>query len=136
MDYDDLDDIVVLDSLGQLSIFYGKKTHEFTYQFIDHVFDFAFKDDSLFAGAVGFHSSVLPFPDLSKITNYVEKSEHEQIQSMLFTPVFFTKNESISPTSTQFLQNGFNLNTPLFDGDGSSLQTQTVQTYEELLQSY
>jgi len=48
MDHDGRDDIITMDILGQLSIFYGVPDRRFLYQFVDHVFDFAFADTSLF----------------------------------------------------------------------------------------
>jgi hypothetical protein len=49
MDKDGFDDIIILDTLGQLSIFYGASGEKFIYQFVDHVFDFAFAEKSIFS---------------------------------------------------------------------------------------
>ena len=40
MDHDAIDDIIVMDSIGNLYIFYGNKTGVFTVQFIENVYDF------------------------------------------------------------------------------------------------
>ncbi len=40
MDHDGIDDIIVMDSIGSLYIFYGKQNGIFVVQFIENVYDF------------------------------------------------------------------------------------------------
>lgn len=41
MDHDAIDDIIIMDSLGGLYIFYGSKTGIFTVHFIENAYDFS-----------------------------------------------------------------------------------------------
>jgi hypothetical protein len=55
MDYDGIDDIIVLDTLGSLFIFYGDNSGIFEVQLIENVYDFIFSDapqSSYFTGAI------------------------------------------------------------------------------------
>ncbi len=90
MDHDGRDDIIVMDALGQLSIFYGAPNQRFTYQFVDHVFDFSFADTSLFSGSVYYAYPGFSFPDSTKTQEPIFKSQQEQLQSLLFTSVTFS----------------------------------------------
>ena len=85
MDHDGHDDIVILDTLGQLSIFYGASQQRFVYQFVDHVFDFAFADTSLFSGAIYYEYPGFRFPDFSQTQDTLLRAQQEQLQSVLFT---------------------------------------------------
>ncbi len=87
MDHDNHDDIVVSDSLGQLSIFYGKSDTTFVYQFVDHIFDFAFAEKSLFSGSIYYEYPGFTFPDATKTQTAVLRSQQEQLNSLLFTSI-------------------------------------------------
>lgn len=55
MDHDGLDDIVIMDHLGTLAIFYGNKSGTFVTQVVDHAYDFVFSKDfqsTYFVGGV------------------------------------------------------------------------------------
>ncbi len=85
MDHDSHDDIIILDSLGQLSIFYGGSNKKFTYQFVDHVFDFNFAEKSLFSGAIHYTYPGFTFPDFTQTNDPILRLQQEQVQSVLFT---------------------------------------------------
>lgn len=97
MDHDNYDDIIVSDSLGQLSIFYGTSRKVFAYQFVDHIFDFAFAEKSLFSGSVYYEYPGFTFPDATKTQAAVLRSQQEQLNSLLFTSI----NVPNIKTSTQ-----------------------------------
>ncbi len=98
MDRDGYDDIVILDILGQLSVFYGSSNQEFFYQFIDHVFDFSFAEKSLFSGAAYYQYPGFNFPDFTRTQDPLLKSQQEQLQSVLFSSVTIPDNSSASAT--------------------------------------
>jgi|GEM_PF-1101198 len=100
MDYDGFDDIIILDTLGQLSIFYGTEDQRFIYQFVDHVFDFAFAEKSLFSGAVYYEYPGFTFPDFTKTPDPLLRSQQEQLQSVLFTSVSILDTSSHQNTTT------------------------------------
>ncbi len=60
MDHDGIDDIIVLDNLGSLYIFYGQSTGVFRMQLIENVYDFILSDEaktSYFTGAIRYTGS-------------------------------------------------------------------------------
>lgn len=108
MDHDGLDDIIVMDALGQLSIFYGAQNQRFTYQFVDHVFDFAFADRSLFSGSVYYAYPGFSFPDFTKTREPIFQSQQAQLHSLLFTSVTFSRQvttpQNPAPLGSQFAE--------------------------------
>lgn len=108
MDHDGYDDIVTLDTLGQLSIYYGRASKSFIYQFVDHVFDFAFAEKSLFSGSVYYEYPGFTFPDYTKTQDPLLRSQQEQLQSVLFSSVSIpdtSSTQGITPSpGTQMAQ--------------------------------
>jgi hypothetical protein len=100
MDNDGYDDIIILDTLGQLSIFYGAAGKKFTYQFVDHVFDFAFAEKSIFSGAVSYQYPGFTFPDYTKTQNPLLRSQQEQLQSVLFASVTIPDASAVVTSSS------------------------------------
>jgi hypothetical protein len=101
MDRDGFDDIITLDTLWQLSIFYGTSGEKFVYQFVDHVFDFAFAEKSLFSWAVYYEYPGFTFPDFSRTQDPLVRSQQEQITSVLFTPVTLPDTSPQTPNNTR-----------------------------------
>jgi len=67
MDYDGIDDIIVLDHYGSLFIFYGRDTGIFTVQLIEKVYDFVLSNEaksSYFTGAIRYNGQGFTDPDL------------------------------------------------------------------------
>ena len=58
MDHDGVDDIIVMDHLGSLYIFYGHSSGVFRVQLIENVYDFVLSDEaksSYFTGAISYN---------------------------------------------------------------------------------
>jgi len=91
MDYDGIDDIIVMDNLGSLFIFYGHSSGIFRVQLIDNVYDFVLSDEaksSYFTGAIRY--SGLGYVDtasLPKSANFEFQSKRDQVNQALFTQI-------------------------------------------------
>jgi len=99
MDGDGFDDIITLDILWQLSIFYGTSGQRFIYQFVDHVFDFAFAEKSLFSGSVYYEYPGFTFPDFTDTQDSLLRAQQEQLQSILFTQISLESTSSSTQTT-------------------------------------
>lgn len=102
MDRDKRDDIVVMDNLGQLSVFYWTSEKKFIYHFVDNAYDFDFAKQSLFTGAIHYKYLGFSFPDFSKTQDPILRSQQEQLQSVLFIPLSLSSplmSDSPSPTA-------------------------------------
>lgn len=104
MDHDKHDDIVILDTIWQLSIFYGSAQQKFRYQFVDHVFDFAFTEKSLFSGAISYEYPGFSFSDTTQSKDLILQLQREQLQSILFTSITLPDvSNQVSKTNTPAL---------------------------------
>ena len=75
MDHDGVDDIIVMDHLGSLYIFYGHSSGIFRVQLIENVYDFVLSDEaksSYFTGAISYNG--LGFVDPDNIENSYRKN--------------------------------------------------------------
>jgi hypothetical protein len=66
MDHDGIDDIILLDHLGSLYIFYGTTSGVFTVQLLEHVYDFVFSaqpQSTYFTGGVRYDGPGFVDPD-------------------------------------------------------------------------
>jgi hypothetical protein len=91
MDHDGIDDIILMDSLGSLYIFYGHSSGIFRVQLIDNVYDFILSDEaknSYFTGAIRYSGSgFVDAPLLPKVSNFEVQSKQDQVNQALFTQI-------------------------------------------------
>lgn len=136
MDHDGYDDIITLDTLGQLSIYYGRANKSFIYQFVDHVFDFAFAEKSLFSGSVYYEYPGFRFPDYTSTQDPFLRSQQEQLQSVLFSSVSIPDTSaSQKPASSLGTQMAQSFAVDQNAGVGSSLANVSAE-YNTLAAQY
>jgi hypothetical protein len=92
MDHDGIDDIILLDHLGSLYIFYGSTSGVFTVQLLEHVYDFVFSSQpqtTYFTGAVRYSGPGFVAPDdiTKKTKDFETVSKQTQINQSLFTQI-------------------------------------------------
>ena len=104
MDHDAIDDIIVMDNLGSLYIFYGQKTGIFTVQLIENVYDFVLSDEaksSYFTGAVSYNGLGFVDPDnLPKASSFELQSKQDQVNQLLFSQIRLAKTGTANATPT------------------------------------
>lgn len=104
MDHDGIDDIIVMDNLGSLYIFYGQKTGIFTVQLIENVYDFVLSDEpkaSYFTGAVSYNGLGFVDPDnIPKASSFELQSKQDQVNQLLFTQIRIAKTNTTPTVST------------------------------------
>lgn len=104
MDHDGVDDIIVLDHLGSLYIFYGHSSGIFRVQLIENVYDFILSDTaktSYFTGAISYNGLGFVDPDaIKKSSNFELQSKQDQVNSILFTQIRLAKNSSDTSDTT------------------------------------
>ena len=95
MDHDGIDDIVIMDDVGGLSILYGNQTGIFTVQFLENVYDFALgshPETGYFTGALRYDGPGFVEPDsLPKSADLETVSKQDIIRQTLFTQVQIPK---------------------------------------------
>lgn len=104
MDHDGIDDIVLLDHLGSLYIFYGTSSGVFTVQLLEHVYDFVFSSQpqsTYFTGAVRYDGPgfVTPESITKKTSDFETVSKQTQINQSLFTQVRIARTTTSTTTS-------------------------------------
>lgn len=91
MDHDNIDDIIVMDNLGSLSIFYGQSSGIFRVQFLENVYDFVLSDQakaSYFTGAIRYSGPGFVDPiNMGKAATYELQSKQDQVNSLIFTQI-------------------------------------------------
>lgn len=102
MDHDAIDDIIVMDSIGSLYIFYGKQNGVFVVQFVENVYDFVLGSNpktSYFVGAVRYDGAGYKDPrNIKKSTDPALLSKQSIIEQTLFTDVKLPKTTTTTPT--------------------------------------
>lgn len=132
MDHDGLDDIVVMDNLGSLSIFYGHTSGVFRNQLIENVYDFSFSDEaktSYFTGAIRYSGIGFVDPDrMEKTDNYEMQSKQDQVNGLLFTQIaipekasLITQPQSLGNRLVQWFSGDNNNLLRMYDGDSKEL---------------
>lgn len=104
MDHDGIDDIVLLDHLGSLYIFYGTTSGVFTVQLLEHVYDFVFSSQAqatYFTGAVRYDGPGFVTPDsiTQKTNDFETVSKQTQINQSLFTQIQIARATSSAVTA-------------------------------------
>lgn len=91
MDHDGIDDIVVMDHLGSLFIFYGHNSGIFRVQLLDNVYDFVLSDQaksSYFTGAIRYNGPGFMDPDtMPRASTFELRTKQEQANNLLFTQI-------------------------------------------------
>ncbi len=103
MDYDSIDDIIVMDHLGSLFIFYGHSSGIFRVQLIDNVYDFVLSDEakaSYFTGAIRYNGPGFVDPNsMPKPASFELRTRQEQANNLIFTQIQvpLTQSTTITP---------------------------------------
>lgn len=91
MDHDAIDDIVVMDHLGSLFVFYGHSSGIFRTQLMDNVYDFVLSDAakaSYFTGAIRYNGPGFVDPNTMSVpANFELRTQQEQANNLLFTQI-------------------------------------------------
>lgn len=144
MDHDGIDDIIVMDDIGSLYIFYGHTSGVFRTQLIENVYDFILSDEaktSYFTGAVRYTGTGFVDPDnIRKASTLELQSKQDQVNSVLFTQIRIARASTSTQTSTETLgttvtnsldvdQNGF---LRMYDGNATTLSNSLQFGYDTL----
>lgn len=150
MDHDRIDDIIVMDHLGSLFVFYGHGSGIFRTQLIDNVYDFVLSDKakaSYFTGAIRYNGPGFVDPNTMSVpANFELRTQQEQANNLLFTqiqvpssqPAAITPSpslgtavgESIAGNSTNSLSGLPNGLLRMYDGDATSLASSLRSGYD------
>lgn len=151
MDYDSIDDIIVMDHLGSLFIFYGHSSGIFRVQLIDNVYDFVLSDEakaSYFTGAIRYNGPGFVDPNsMPKPASFELRTRQEQANNLIFTQIQvpLTQSTTITPVpslwtavtdsiagnftnSLSGLPNGL---LRMYDGNATSLATSLRSGFNE-----
>lgn len=144
MDHDGIDDIIVLDHLGSLFIFYGQKSGIFVVQLIENVYDFVFSDtakSAYFTGAIAYRWPWYVDPDtLPEISTLEGKTRQQQIRATLYTQTFLPTTSptiAVKPDSLGTVMKS-NLDVDqwwflrMYDGDSAARATALQTGYDAL----
>lgn len=86
-----VDDIIVMDHLGSLFIFYGHSSGVFRVQLMDNVYDFVLSDKakaSYFTGAIRYNGPGFVDPNTMSVpANFELRTQQEQANNLLFTQI-------------------------------------------------
>lgn len=144
MDHDGIDDIIVMDDIGSLYIFYGHTSGVFRTQLIENVYDFILSDEaktSYFTGAVRYTGTGFVDPDnIRKATTVELQSKQDQVNSVLFTQIRIARANASAQTSPETLgttvtnsldvdENGF---LRMYDGNATTLSNSLQFGYDSL----
>lgn len=104
MDNDAIDDVIVLDSIGNLYIFYGTKKGIFTAQFIENAYDFSLGKEpkaSYFTGAIRYDGPGYQDPArMRKSSDVLIQSKQDLIDQSLFTTISFSTTAPADTNTT------------------------------------
>ncbi len=135
MDHDAIDDIILLDSIGNLYIFYGSQRGVFTTQLVEHVYDLNFSSEAktgYFTGAVRYSGPGFVDVDGIRMSSDIAlRAQQEQVHSALYTQVQLpSSSNAVKNTLGNTLfenldqdENGF---MRLYEGNQDSLQRDIV----------
>lgn len=138
MDNDKIDDIIVMDNLGNLSIFYGQSSGVFRNQLIENVYDFSFSDEaktSYFTGAIRYSGPGFVDPDtMAKADSYEIQSKQDQANNLLFTQVhipdgtpIITPPQTLGDRLSESFSGDKNNLLRMYEGDANAL-TNSLKT--------
>jgi hypothetical protein len=103
MDNDAIDDIIVLDSIGNLYIFYGTKKGVFTVQFIENAYDFSLGKEpkaSYFTGAIRYDGPGYQDPArIKRSSDITLQSKQDLIDQSLFTDISLPTTTTTTPST-------------------------------------
>jgi len=143
VDHDGIDDIIVMDHIGSLYIFYGQTSGEFVVQLIENVYDFILSDEaktSYFTGAISYTGLGFTDPDnIPKAATFELQSKQDQVNQLLFTQIHLAKTTPTTATPETLgtsVVNSLNVDSNgflrMYDGDATTVTNSLQFGYDTL----